>query len=118
VQGASQAPLTLKQRPRASGEIDQQRRARRRINRFSPKMAAQSVLRSTISGRPFARALYLNFEKEAETAFGLPPGVHSYALQPIAGEIGSQRTRRWREMDSNSESLSKIVSSRRSHRAK
>ena len=27
--------------------------------------------------------LYLQFEKEAETAFGLPPNVHSYALLPI-----------------------------------
>jgi hypothetical protein len=43
--------------PRAFGrDRSSQRRARRRINRFSPKMAAQSDLRSTISGRPFARA--------------------------------------------------------------
>ena len=43
--------------PRAFGrDRSSQRRARRRINRFSPKMAAQSALRSTISGRPFARA--------------------------------------------------------------
>src|SRR5205823_4085394 len=27
--------------------------------------------------------LYLQFEKEAEVAFDLPPGVHSYALLPI-----------------------------------
>jgi len=27
--------------------------------------------------------LYLQFEKEAEAAFGLPPNVHSYALLPI-----------------------------------
>ena len=27
--------------------------------------------------------LYLQFEKEAEAALGLPPGVHSYALLPI-----------------------------------
>jgi len=27
--------------------------------------------------------LYLQFEKEAEPALGLPPGVHSYALLPI-----------------------------------
>jgi hypothetical protein len=32
--------------------------------------------------------LYLNFEKEAETAFGLPTGVHSYALQPIGYPMG------------------------------
>jgi len=32
--------------------------------------------------------LYLNFEKEAETAFGLPPGVYSYALQPIGYPMG------------------------------
>jgi nitroreductase len=27
--------------------------------------------------------LYLNFEKDAEAALGLPPGIHSYALLPI-----------------------------------
>jgi nitroreductase len=27
--------------------------------------------------------LYLQFEKEAEPALGLPPGVHSYAILPI-----------------------------------
>ena len=27
--------------------------------------------------------LYLNFEKEVETALGLPADVHSYALLPI-----------------------------------
>jgi hypothetical protein len=27
--------------------------------------------------------LYLQFEKEAEAALGLPPNVHSYALLPI-----------------------------------
>ena len=27
--------------------------------------------------------LYLHFEKAAEAALGLPPGVHSYALLPI-----------------------------------
>src|SRR5205809_994674 len=27
--------------------------------------------------------LYLQFEKEAEAALGLPPGFHSYALLPI-----------------------------------
>ena len=32
--------------------------------------------------------LYLQFEKEAETAFGLPPGVHSYALLPIGYPMG------------------------------
>ena len=32
--------------------------------------------------------LYLQFEKEAEAAFGLPPGVHSYALLPIGYPIG------------------------------
>jgi nitroreductase len=32
--------------------------------------------------------LYLQFEKEAEAALGLPPGVHSYALLPI-GSYGS-----------------------------
>jgi nitroreductase len=32
--------------------------------------------------------LYLNFEKEAEAALGLPPNVHSYALLPIGYPIG------------------------------
>jgi nitroreductase len=32
--------------------------------------------------------LYLNFEKEVETALGLPPNVHSYALLPIGYPIG------------------------------
>jgi nitroreductase len=32
--------------------------------------------------------LYLQFEKEAETAFGLPPNVHSYALLPIGYPMG------------------------------
>jgi hypothetical protein len=32
--------------------------------------------------------LYLSFEKEAETALGLPPGVHSYALLPISYPMG------------------------------
>jgi len=32
--------------------------------------------------------LYLHFEKEAEAALGLPPGVHSYALLPIGYPMG------------------------------
>jgi nitroreductase len=32
--------------------------------------------------------LYLNFEKEVEAAFGLPPDVHSYALLPIGYPMG------------------------------
>jgi nitroreductase len=32
--------------------------------------------------------LYLNFEKEAEAALGLPPEVHSYALLPIGYPLG------------------------------
>ena len=32
--------------------------------------------------------LYLQFEKEAEAALGLPPGVHSYALLPIDYPMG------------------------------
>ena len=32
--------------------------------------------------------LYLQFEKEAEAALGLPPGVHSYALIPIGYPMG------------------------------
>ena len=38
--------------------------------------------------------LYLQFEKEAEAALGLPPGFHSYALLPIGypmGRFGSVR---------------------------
>jgi hypothetical protein len=33
-------------------------------------------------------ALYFQFEKEAEAALGLPPGVHSYALLPIGYPMG------------------------------
>ena len=32
--------------------------------------------------------LYLQFEKEAEAALGLPPGFHSYALLPIGFPMG------------------------------
>ena len=32
--------------------------------------------------------LYLSFEKEAEAALGLPPGVHSYALLPMGYPMG------------------------------
>jgi len=32
--------------------------------------------------------LYLNFEKEVESALGLPPDVHSYALIPIGYPMG------------------------------
>jgi hypothetical protein len=32
--------------------------------------------------------LYLNFEKEVETALGLAPDVHSYALLPIGYPMG------------------------------
>jgi nitroreductase len=32
--------------------------------------------------------LYLQFEKEAEAALGLPPGFHSYALPPIGYPMG------------------------------
>jgi nitroreductase len=32
--------------------------------------------------------LYLNFENEAEAAFGLPPDWHSYALIPIGYPVG------------------------------
>jgi nitroreductase len=32
--------------------------------------------------------LYLNFEKEAEAALGLPDGVHSYAIIPIGFPMG------------------------------
>jgi nitroreductase len=32
--------------------------------------------------------LYMQFEKEAEAALGLPSGVHSYALLPIGYPMG------------------------------
>jgi nitroreductase len=32
--------------------------------------------------------LYLQYEKEAEAALGLPPCVHSYALLPIGYPMG------------------------------
>jgi hypothetical protein len=35
--------------------------------------------------------LYLQFEKEAEAALGLPPNVHSYALLPIGYPMGRFR---------------------------
>ena len=31
---------------------------------------------------------HLQFEKETETALGLPPGVHSYAILPIGYPMG------------------------------
>jgi hypothetical protein len=34
------------------------------------------------------RTLYLQFEKDAEAALGLPDGVHSYALLPIGYPMG------------------------------
>lgn len=42
------------------------------------------------STRPGATltTLYLQFEKEAEAALGLPTGVHSYALLPIGYPMG------------------------------
>ncbi len=42
--------------------------------------------------------LYLQFEKEAEAAFGLPPNVHSYALLPIGYPMagsGQSAASRW-----------------------
>ena len=35
--------------------------------------------------------LYLQFEKEAEAALGLPPNVHSYSLLPIGYQGGPVR---------------------------
>jgi nitroreductase len=32
--------------------------------------------------------LYLQFEKEAEAALGVPPGAHSYAILPIGYPMG------------------------------
>ena len=32
--------------------------------------------------------LHLQYEKETEAAFGLPSGVHSYALKPIGYPMG------------------------------
>ena len=37
--------------------------------------------------------LYLQFEKEAEAALGLPPGVHSYALLPLGYPTGAGSAR-------------------------
>jgi nitroreductase len=33
--------------------------------------------------------LFLQFEKEVEAAFGLPPNVHSYTLLPIGSPMGT-----------------------------
>jgi nitroreductase len=52
--------------------------------------AVQNMLLAALAlglGAPFT-TLYLQFEKEAETALGLPPGVHSYALLPIGYPLG------------------------------
>jgi hypothetical protein len=43
---------------------------------------------STIVDGATLTTLYLQFEKEAEAALGLPPGVHSYAILPIGYPIG------------------------------
>ena len=43
---------------------------------------------SSESRRGRALVLYLQFEKAAEVALGLPPGVHSYALLPIGYPMG------------------------------
>jgi hypothetical protein len=40
------------------------------------------TLRASNGPRSELTTLYLQFEKEAEAAFGLPPNVHSYALLP------------------------------------
>ena len=46
-------------------------------------LAARALgLRATLT------ALYLNFEKEAEAAFGLPADWHTYAILPIGYPIG------------------------------
>jgi nitroreductase len=46
--------------------------------------------------------LYLQFEKEAEAALGLPPNVHSYALLPIGYP--------WAGLDPSVVSLSPMLS--------
>ena len=49
---------------------------------FSNVLRSQSGLGATLT------TLYLQFEKEAEAALGLPSGVHSYALLPVGYPIG------------------------------
>src|ERR1700739_3166853 len=52
--------------------------------------AVQNMLlaaRALDLGAPLT-TLYLQFEKEAKAALGLPPGVHSYALLPIGYPMG------------------------------
>jgi hypothetical protein len=61
-----------------------ERRARRSIQRFR---TCCSLYERSASGR-LLTTLYLQFEKEAEAALGLPPGVHSYALLPIGYPMG------------------------------
>jgi nitroreductase len=39
-------------------------------------------------GATLTTTLYLQFEKEAEAALGLPPDIHSYALPPIGYPLG------------------------------
>jgi nitroreductase len=67
---------------------NQTRQARSRspeknILRFRMQLAARALgLGATLTTR------YLQFEKEAEAALGLPSGVHSYALLPIGYPMG------------------------------
>ena len=57
-----------------------------------PAPAAMSVNapinRRALSLGATLTTLYLQFEKEAGAAFGLPPGFHSYALLPIGYPMG------------------------------
>ncbi len=39
--------------------------------------------------RKWSNSRHLNHEKEVEAIFGLPPGVHSYAILPIGYPLGN-----------------------------
>jgi nitroreductase len=56
--------------------------------------AVQNMLLAARALGATLTTLYLQFEKEAEAALGLPPGVHSYALPSIGyprGRFGPVR---------------------------
>jgi nitroreductase len=58
-------------------------KARHRPTPRGPRSIARALgLGATLT------TLHLQFEKEAEAALGLPPGVHSYALLPIGYPMG------------------------------
>jgi hypothetical protein len=58
------------------------------IQQASIYPAVQNADGTSARPRRDADDAYLQFEKEAEAALGLPPDVHSYALLPIGYPMG------------------------------